>query len=393
MKGVTNQSGFIKIIGPSFSFYNPTSYNKFLGGSSDITGSSAYGYYIDYIDFHTYPFQNENYWKTGTADSSGSTPVTRPDVIKNINAAGKLKDDLAEIITRIQDSTSRNTSNLKITITEANISYQQDRNNKLVTDLGPGSFLGGQYWAEMMGVSMEKGVALLCFWSVIEGTASGGSNYKSDIGYISSEDSTERPNYWHYKMMADNFRGTFKPNLYVGNDTTYKAFGYKNTAANEVGVIILNQDIQTTPSRGTDYSTKSFKINFNNGTPSGIYDMKFSFNDSVSAIIDFPCTIMKETTMLLVFDITTGALKKKETYSLQDALRTNDTGTLTVITDSTEYYNYTSATVHSNITIGTGSSITAGANKTFKATNSIRLNGPFSSGTKTLSLLIDQTCP
>jgi hypothetical protein len=237
---------------------------------------------------------------------------------------------------------------------------------------------------------MEKGVELLSFWSVVEGYS--GDSYLSDIGYIGAETSKRRPSYWHYKMIAENFSGSFLPNLYSSNGPNYKAFAYKNTSKNELGVIVMNQTIQSPP-RGTDNSTQDFRINFNNSTPSGTPDMKFYFNGSAPAIAEYPCTIKNETTMLLVFDTNTGALKKREEYSLQDALRTTDTGTQTIIATSIEYNSYNSSNIHSNITIGTGSSISATSNETFKATNSIRLNGPYSSGSQTLSLQIDQTCP
>jgi hypothetical protein len=389
MKGVSGQSG-IKIIGPSLSFYDAARYGHFLGGANDISGSGTNGYYIDYIDFHTYPFQNECYWQKSAANCSGSTAVTRTDVIGYIEAATKFKANLGDLVSKI--SAVGRTSTLKISITEANISYEQDRSARGVTDLGPGSFLGGQFWAEMMAASMEKGVALISFWSVIEGSST--NTYLSDIGYIGSETTEKRSTYWHYKLLSDNFKGTYLPNV-LGNTGNYKAFGYSNSATNEIGVLIMNQNLGSSPTRATDTHTKTFNINFSSATPSGTYDMKFSF--AGGGISEYHCTITVETTMLLVFDASTGALKRKETYSLRDALRTEDTGTLTNITNVSPTYLYDNysdpSPLLSDITIGTGATVTAGFNKTFTATNSILLNGPYSSNGKTLNLLVDHnTC-
>jgi hypothetical protein len=57
--------------------------------------------------------------------------------------------------------------------------------------------------------------------------------------------------------------------------------------------------------------------------------MLFEFaaaNTAIGASGVYNCTITKETTMLLIFDITTGALVTQQVYNLGDALRTTDTG-------------------------------------------------------------------
>lgn len=383
MKGVSGQSG-IKIIGPSLSYYDFTKYASFLGGTDNITGTISPGiYYIDYISFNTYPFQGETYLQS----------KTRTDVINYVNAASQYKAILADIVSKI--ATVGRTSTLKIAVTEANISSEQDRSDKGADGIGPGSFLGGQFWAEIMGTSMEKGVEFVSFWSVIEGDV--GNTYLTDIGYIGAETSKKRSTYWHYQMVANNFvsGSTYLPNILTTTVTPnyHKACAYKNTTANEIGVLIMNQTIQS-PRDGSDNSTQTFAVNTNSVTPSGTYDMKFSFAGGVSSVGTYTCSMTKETTMLLVFDITTGVLKKRQTYSLGDALRTTDTGTYTDITTQSDYTNYVD-NIRSDIKIGTvtTTTITAVSNKAFRATNSIQLNGPFASSTYTLSLSIDQSCP
>ena len=360
--------------------------------------------YISVFSWHYYPFNDESVLTTGV-------PLpTRANVVKRLgvnNIVVKYNVTPTAYTTRLKDEIDSakawlNTGgySIDVAITETNICNVNDTSGVNVTDdlltgNGANSYIAGQFWAEMMSICMQENVKTLNFWSSIEGYS--GNSYATDVGFLNSKPGRfgglggKKPSYWHFKMLAENFKGTFLPNLYSTNDTVYKAFAYKNTTANEIGVIVMNQKIQSP--RGTDTTSKSFKINFNNGTP-GSADMRFKFDGSASPILEYPCRITNETTVLLVFDITSGALKKRETYSLQDALRTEDTGTMTIIADSTHYAGYVD-NVHSNIKIGTGTSISAGNyNKTFRATNTIQLNGPFTSTNGyTLCLKIDQTCP
>jgi hypothetical protein len=171
-------------------------------------------------------------------------------------------------------------SSVQIAITEANICHINnvpgDDNipmmgdnvnttpgaDNLLTGTGANSFLAGQFWAELLGFTLEKNLEVVNFWSVREGDPS--SYYKTDVGYIGSEENNKlKPTYWHYQMVANNFRGTLlATSCTAGN---YKAFSYKNTALNEIGVLVMNQD-QTFPT-GPDYG-KQFRVNLDGTTPS-----------------------------------------------------------------------------------------------------------------------------
>lgn len=398
----------IKIIGPEISYYRSNLYSPlFVDGTGstlpDISGLIPATYnsvstgvasgkpFVDYLSVHIYP---NNF-------TGAPSPTNRNAVINQLETpettSGSLRWQLKQLNTQlatINASTQRASAPLKLVVTETNVDYANE-NSSTQPAIAEGndnrSYIGGQWWAEWMGVLLEYDIEWVNFWSAVENT----------FGYIDYA-GNKRSSYWHFKMMAENFKGTFLPNGYTTvytNSSYYKAFAYKSTAANEIGVIIMNQIEGSNPTRETDTHTKTFQINFNNGTPSGA-NMLFKFNAGNTAIGVsgvFNCTMTVETTMLLVFDATTGALKRKETYSLRDAIRTTDTGPMAYITNATPDYlydNYTNpAPLHSNITIGTGVTIIAGYNKTFTATNSIKLNGPFSSNGKTLSLLIDNaTC-
>lgn len=250
-----------------------------------------------------------------------------------------------------------------------------DANPVIETDAR--SFIGGQMIADLMSVGMASGsVKCMNMWSVKESGP--------DRGYLISSSGKERSSYWHFQTLAENFKDTYLPNSYA-NSANYKGFAYENTSANEIGVVIMNQDLQSP--RGSDNSTNTFRINFNNSV-SGAYDMKFAFTCGLS--VNYDCTIMNETTMILFFNATTGAFVSSKAYSLQDALRANDIGpstwggTSAPINDQTEYNNHPSSQVYTDIDITTSSAITASSDKVFLFTNTATIDatgGTFSSGT------------
>jgi hypothetical protein len=239
MKSVSGQSG-IKIIGPSLTFYDYSTYHDLMTPASgnSIMGSGSHGYYIDYISFNTYPFQNECYWTTSTNDCSGSTttPITKTDVVNNIEASGKFHDVLKDI--KNYRTTAGRTTSLGIIVTEANISYEQNTGDRGPSSIGPGGFLAGQYWAEMMAAALEEGISSMCFWSVIEGGS--GDSYLTDLGYVETEGGYKRSTFWHYYMMGNFMRnGT----LYMATNNTsgLKAFATKTTGGGSSTVMVMNQ--------------------------------------------------------------------------------------------------------------------------------------------------------
>jgi hypothetical protein len=394
----------ILIIAPQLSSYKPPapSINRLTIDSltntsiatTDITGSvpgHTYGY-VDFIGFHFYPFDGSY------------NPATRDSIINHITANTKFKSNLDALNLRLNTANSNHsrTSNpLKIAITEANMVNTNPLpalSDTLATGLSANSFIAGQFWAEILEYCMKDSVQFLNFWSVLEGT---GQNSATDRGYLRQVNASKRPTWFHFKMVAENFKGTFKPNLYTSNLSTYKAFGYKNTAANEVGVIVMNQDLQSP--RGTDTSVDTLRINFNNSAPTSLSDMKFYFNDSASAIPEYHCSITNETTMLLVFDITSGALIRKEVYNLGDALRTIDTGpevwnltSTTPITTQDQFNSYYDA-VYSDLVISPpvgGITEVSTDSKTFRFSNTATINGDFEVplGAE-FTLLPTVTCP
>jgi hypothetical protein len=101
------------------------------------------------------------------------------------------------------------------------------------------SFLAGQYWADVMNVGMKNGLEFMAFWSVKEGGPK--------LGYITGDDNTKLPTYYHYQMLAQNFRGMYAAATSVevngSPDPNMKAFGAKDL--DQIVVMLLNQNEAT----------------------------------------------------------------------------------------------------------------------------------------------------
>lgn len=356
-----------------------------------ITSGPATGkFLIDAISIHPY-----------------SRCTTRADVIDNPavyvksfkNKLSSNVDKYRGIAEIISTYSSRVDSNLKIACTEFNLSYN-DTNEIETTDtgyanmikgIGYRSYLASQWMAEVYSEAMKSGrVRYLAPWSVKERgseTKNPQNPCKEGKGFFSECDSSvagpnhTRPIYWGYKMVASNFAETYLPQKNTTNDSVYKAFAYKNTATNpdEIGVIVINQNLQSP--RGTDASTKSFKIHFNNTLPSGSDTMKFYFDASLDDSVT--CTITNETTMLMVFNATNGDLLRKEVYSLGHALRKPDTGpevwgisSSLNISNQNDFDKYYDA-VYQDINISPSSAIieSSGDNKIIRFSNSVTIGG------------------
>jgi hypothetical protein len=175
-------------------------------------------------------------------------------------------------------------------VTEANVDYSNPAGDG-VSGLGAESFIGGQFWAELIGIAMQKGVGFVTFWSAIEG---------SELGYISGDGTTKRPSYYHLQMMAQNFGGTSV--AATDNQANVKTFGAAD--ANTVAVMILNQD---------NASSFNYTVRLDTGTVSGTNALKVNVDAGIA--VEYSGTIATESTIVLVFN-TSGVIQKKIEYKL-----------------------------------------------------------------------------
>ena len=290
----------IKIIGPDTAWYNETIINGLTacgtGSSSDITGTDAYGrYYVDILAFHHYNGFN------------GSQ--SRTDVINAIMSSGGLNDDLGLLATRVSTCNAyRSGSPLKMAVTELNVNYSNTTTDNLY-GTGAKSFVGGQWWAEAMGTALRHGVDFVTFWSTIEGSTTNGN----ELGFIRADGTTKQPSYYHFQMMAQNFRGN-SVNA-TDNHGSVKTFASK--ASDQTAVLIMNQD---------QSSNLTYRVRLNTGSVTGTETVKINVDSGLA--VENTGTIAAESTILLVFNAS-GTLTKKIEYKLYGHANNNLPPTVT----------------------------------------------------------------
>jgi hypothetical protein len=278
----------IKIVAPETAWYDWTNVLDPLtgGGADDVTGADGNGnYYVDVISFHAYPYP--------TKDGSGNKVwPSRSDVIGKL---ATFDSNLNQLKTRIaQRNAARSRSGddaITIAVTEANINYESPSTDS-IDGVGASSFLGGQFWAEMLGIAMQHGVDFFNFWSVIEG-----NNVSSDNGYLCRDGVTLHPSYHHFRMMAENFRG----NALTSSDnlSNVKTFAAKDT--DQVAVMLINMD---------GSADVSYAVSLNSTASSATLLVNVPANISATQSTG---TLYKQSTILLIFD-SSGTLKKKIEY-------------------------------------------------------------------------------
>jgi hypothetical protein len=346
---------------------DPANASSIMGQITSTESPNAAGkYYVDILSFHYYP-----QFITNRDDVLLDPSNTQNGFYGNIRDDGSPTNQwkgLAEMVNN--NSTGRSFSGnnaIGIACTEFNLDHNFNDNSK-TDDSQAGyedvilsdklrSFLAGQWMAEVMyygmqGVTDANGkydLTMINPWSTIEGDCTEGQGYISNCSNAVHE---RRPSYNHYKMVATNVweknpvTNTFYPNVHTCSAcSTYKAFANvlvdPITLTPEIGVFIMNQYEQSP--RGTDVSTKSFRINFSSSSVSGGEDILFDFNTSLSAS-DYTATITNETSLFLHFD-NSGNFLSSSVYTLQQAMGGGAPSRVANSTDNlytqTNYDNYT----------------------------------------------------
>jgi hypothetical protein len=276
----------IKIIGPETAWYDTNILNGLTtpGGPDDITGTDAAGrYYVDVISFHYYGFN-------GTQ--------SRAEVISKLYSTNNLNDNLTTLAGRLATCNTSHgrtgTAALKMAITEANVGYKNDANDNLNGN-GANSFVGAQFIAEMFSVGLKNGVNFMNVWSVVEG-----NNTALNIGYLDPATGNKKPSYYHFQMMAENFKGNFISGS--TNQANVKAFG--SSDGQHTTVMVLNQELA---------NNVNFTVRLNNAPVTGNNALKINLNANTA--IEYSGVMQGQSSMLLVFN-NTGALVKKIEYTL-----------------------------------------------------------------------------
>jgi hypothetical protein len=215
-----------------------------------------------------------------------------------LTGSNQLQDNLIALNARIANCNSfhgrTGSAGLKTAITEANVNYKNNSSDDL-NGTGVNSFVGGQFVAEMLGIGMKNKVDFINMWSVVEG-----NTLALNIGYIDGATGNKKPAYYHYKMMADNFKGSVA--VSTTNKTNVKAFASKNATTNTV--MILNEELTA------DYN---YTVRLNTTAISSSNPLKVNVDAGIAN--EYNDVIPAQSTVVLVFN-SAGTLIKKIEYSL-----------------------------------------------------------------------------
>lgn len=283
----------ILIVGPELAWFNQTIMNGLTApnGVDDITGMDAAGHtYCDIISFHTYPFNGSQ---------------TRDNLITGLTAPYKFKANLEYLNTRLAAANAAHgrtgANKMKIAVTEANVSWQNNTGENLYGN-GTNSFIGGQFWAEMMSIAMKNSVEFINFWSVVEG-----NSISNNIGFVNPSDGLKKPTYYHFQMLATNFKGQYVDG--ITNQAKVKAFGSKD--GQQIAVMVMNQELN---------ASLPYTLRLSTGAVQGPGLAKININAGLE--IERTDTITPQTSVMLVFN-SAGFLLKKITYSLNEQAAAN----------------------------------------------------------------------
>lgn len=329
----------IKIVAPALSFYTATDslnkkiMNQLIGGADDITGLitgsshpslNGTAYYVDVIDFHTYGGGSGN---LGNATNSATYNSKRNGLINYAGVTGSgYSTELDSLIARLNMvNPSRLSSKLTFAITEMNVCYFNqpapmlgNKYTNTTEGLSARSFFAGQYFADIMSTTLQKGtgntkVEFVMPWSVHE---AGGDGDSLDLSMTKGAANVIVPtpvsSYYHYQLMSQHFFGKYYASTSNNKAPNIKTFASVEDSAG-VYVMILNRD-------SINYE---FNIDLKNNAPSGRpLLLGYSIPSSILPLDSawtFNDTIKGNSTVLLLYNCHGRKLWKK-VYSLQDAI-------------------------------------------------------------------------
>ncbi|MBA2745818.1 MAG: hypothetical protein H0U44_06300, partial [Flavisolibacter sp.] len=206
-----------------------------------------------------------------------------------------------------------------------------------ITGTGANGFIAGQFWTEMMAECMyandpattDAKIQFFNFWSIKEG-GSGPMN----VGYLDGATSNKKSTYYHFKMIANYFKGDFY-SVPIGTPITQpNVKAYTCKTSNYIAVMILNQ--QQSP------ASQDFEVHLDGGTASTLpLDISFAAGGTTGASYGYKSTtnnipIENQSTVLLIFDCN-GTFVKRYDYKMSspsvDPLTTTvETGSGTITT-------------------------------------------------------------
>ncbi|MBC7652930.1 MAG: hypothetical protein H7098_00485 [Oligoflexus sp.] len=263
-----------KIMGFDLASYKGNYLKRLLGGDLDITQKvpNQNYYYLDMVSFHNYKF-------------------------KDITGFEKDVKDLKQLLKPINSKRAKD-QQIGWAITEFNSHWIVDEN--LGNDFLPYTFYNGQIFAEMYDLGMREGAFTICPWSILEG---GADREGTDLGMFDLTNGKyfPRSNYYHTKMLGQNFRKNYLSHQNTKKELTVIPMGDKDG----ISVMIINKN----KSNGFEY-----KLQLNRSEEKE-NEYLVAIDAKLKRFIN--AKIEAATTQMLIFN-KKGKLIKKYTYSAKD---------------------------------------------------------------------------
>jgi hypothetical protein len=191
--GMKSVDPSIKIFAPDAAAYDQKLYNALLlDDKTSIAGRDDAGnWFIDGLTFHNYP---------------NAKDYTRSDVIfYSVSKMRSMMMSLKEDISVANEKYQRFGNDALVWgLTEFNITYNNP-DDLSATGIAVPSFINGQFWADVFGMSMEYDAFCVTPWCIQESDRA--SSY---FGYVGAPPTfTPHSTYYHMQMMADNMSGNY----------------------------------------------------------------------------------------------------------------------------------------------------------------------------------------
>lgn len=231
----------IKIFAPDLAAYYNEAYEALLlDNKNSIAGRDENGnWYIDGVNFHTYPNAKEYNRADVIFSSVSKVRGMFLALTEDMNAANKKFDRTGK-------------DALVWGLTEFNITYSNP-DDLSVTGIAVPSFINGQFWATVFAMAMEFNAFMVTPWCIQESDRA--STY---FGYIGGPPNfTPHATFYHMQMMSNNMEGNYikmqSSNAFV------KVFCSQSN--DETTLIIINQ---------SEKETTSFDLNKINSTQNDV---------------------------------------------------------------------------------------------------------------------------
>lgn len=292
-------------------------------GTINKPGFPSHGKYIlDVVDYHTYAGgPGGNMYNISSSDwqTERNACIAYP--------SGGFANEISLLKTKLATANAnRASSPLTFAITEMNITWKNPSGtsgtnpwDNTFEGIGCRSFFAGQYWADMFSSLLKNSgntyPSFVMPWSIHE---SGGDGDPDDLGMTRgtatvSITPSKLSTYYHYEMLADNFKclSQYKEGT---TNTSLKVFGGYNSTLSKYAVVILNQTtIYWLPPPPATQCTLRL-----DGTSVGTNWAKMSITGApttAQTIVD----VHPSSTIVLIFDAN-GTLSRKIEYKQSDGV-------------------------------------------------------------------------